>query len=110
MPSTKRKRDYATPTSNDSDVASKFSEPVPQDPVPFTSVPFTVEYTKIGDTKLKKRRSGGKDKIDDNNHTEGKAELGIGDGDAPVTYMILPGSEWEAMKKYKNFIGTTNSH
>ena len=104
MVSQKRKREsYATPTSNDAEESN--ASDMRQETVPVTSSPFTVVYTKPGDVKPKKSRTGIKEKIDYNDHTAAKEEAGVTEVDPPTTYMVLPGALWESMKKYKNFIG-----
>jgi len=64
------------------------------------SIHFQVIYTKGLDVKPTKRKSSSKK--DDN--TAPRQEAGVTAADKPVTYMISPGSKWDAMKKYKNFI------
>lgn len=101
----KRKREfYATPVSNDQDAATSTPD-VLSDTVPVTLSPFTIEYTKPGDTKPKKPRASVKSAINSNDHTTTKQEQGVEATDPPVSYMVMPGSMWESMKKYKNFIG-----
>ncbi|MCJ1478924.1 hypothetical protein MMC13_007608 [Lambiella insularis] len=100
----KRKREaYATPTSNDQDAASSTPE-VPPEAIPVTMSPFTVEYTKLGDTNPQKRRTSVKRVVADKDHTPPKEEQGFEGTDSPVAYMVRPGSLWDSMKKYKNFI------
>ena len=100
MGSQKRKREsYATPTSN-ADAASttpETSQPTPQ----VTNVPFKVEFVKPGEAKSKREKG----KIDYDDHTVAREEAGITVADKPITYIIIPGSVWDSMKKYKNFIG-----
>jgi len=103
MVSNKRKREsYATPTSNDAGEASKTPETSHETPA-FTAPPFKVVYAKPGDLKPKKRKSSGKNRMDD--RTAPKDEAGFMDGDKAVTYMVTPGAQWDGLKKYKNFIG-----
>ena len=105
MVSQKRKREsYATPTSNEAEDRSE-APPMEPETVPLTSSPFTIVYTKPGDVKPKKSRTGARDQIDYNDHTVAKDEAGVAESDPTTTYMVLPGSLWESMKKYKNFIG-----
>ncbi|MCJ1380328.1 hypothetical protein MMC17_003431 [Xylographa soralifera] len=104
MVSQKRKREsYATPTSNEAEDESETPQ-MQLETVPVTSSPFTVVYAKPGDVKPKKNRTGAKDKMDYNDHTAAKDEAGVTESDPAITYMVLPGSLWESMKKYKNFI------
>lgn len=100
MGSTKRKREsYATPSSNDGGETSKTPEPSYEASAP----PFKIIYAKLGDLKPKKRKSSGKNRMDD--HSAPKDEAGFDAADKAVTYMVTPGAMWDGMKKYKNFIG-----
>ena len=105
MVSQKRKREsYATPTSNEAEDLSEAPQ-MELETVPVTSSPFTVVYAKLGDVKPKKSRTGANNKMDYNDHTAAKDEVGMTESDPATTYMVLPGSLWDSMKKYKNFIG-----
>ena len=55
----------------------------------------------VNSTPKSKGKKGAK-KID---YTKPKDEPAIAPEKERVTYTILPGSNWESMKKYKNFIG-----
>ena len=108
MVSNKRKREsYATPTSNDVGEASKTPETSCEAPA-FTVPPFKVVYAKPRDLKPKKHKSSSKNRADD--RTAPKDEAGFTDKDKAVTYMVTPGVQWDALKKYKNFIGKPHSN
>ena len=101
----KRKREsYATPTSNDAEAASNTPE-ISHLTTHVTNVPFKVEFLKPGNVKPKRRRRSGNENVDYTDHTVAREEAGITAADKPITYMIIPGSAWDSMKKYKNFIG-----
>ncbi|MCJ1354639.1 MAG: hypothetical protein MMC33_004628 [Icmadophila ericetorum] len=64
-----------------------------------TTPPFTIEYLRDVNAKPSKKRRGNKD-LD---YSPGLLEQSV-DGTDPVAYTILPGSNWSAMRKYKNFV------
>ena len=101
----KRKRanglvDGGSPPRNAETPASD-SEVTQPAPVTFADHPFRIEYLDSPSSKPKKRR---KSKAQDD-HTPGQLESDVAAGDKPIAYIIRPGSMWEAMKKYRNFIG-----
>ena len=59
---------------------------------------FIVEYLKDLESIPRKK----KDRL---NFTTAKVEGPVSKFDGPVAYTVLPGKAWDAMKKYKNFVG-----
>lgn len=106
MPSQKRKREtYATPSSNgaDSTHETMASEAGPNAP-PTVTAPFSIQYLSTVDSKPKRRRVSGTAKAE-KDFAAGREEAGVGEAAKPVAFTVHPGSSWDSMRKYKNFIG-----
>ena len=105
MAGQKRKRDApSTPqTSKKHAAAGALTPRDTESPGPDSSTtpPFTIEYLRDVNSKPPKKRRGNKE-LD---YTPGLLEQSV-DGTEPVAFTILPGSNWLAMRKYKNFVGT----
>lgn len=95
-PSKRKHAELATPPS---------SEPPPTNGVGSIEVPFSIEYLPhVGAEPRTKKRKG---KAVPDDHTVGKVEPDTAEEGKEVAYVIRPGSSWDAMKKYKNFVGKT---
>ena len=95
-PSKRKHAELATPPS---------SEPPTTNGVGPIEVPYSIEYLPHVGAEPKAKKRKGKAIVDD--RTAGKAEPDTVEEGKEVAYVIRPGSAWDAMKKYKNFVGKT---
>lgn len=69
--------------------------------------PFTIEYVQTHNLSAKaKKRKSHDSEIDS---TSERLEQDVPSKSMEIAYVIRPGSLWEAMKKYRNFVGKLSS-
>ena len=93
-PSKRKHAELATPPS---------SEPPTTNGVGPIEVPFSIEYLPHVGAEPKAKKRKGKATVDD--RTVGKVEPDAVEEGKEIAYVIRPGSLWDSMKKYKNFVG-----
>ena len=104
--SNKRKREsgstFSDPSQQETQSASTGLD-TPR-PAPDTAqVPFAIEILKDTKSKPKKRRVGTKGKPPE--WSDVREEDAIDRVGPRVAYTVCPGGEWDAVKRYKNFVG-----
>ena len=106
MPAQKRKRaSVVTPDTNKSrasralNTPSSTESPLPTDTA--ADIPYIVTLLPDLNATPNNRKKGKKA-----DNTALRLEPAIENAGDPVAYSISPGSSWESMRKYKNFVGT----
>ena len=100
MPPQKRKRSSSEPKEdNGASEAPRSTKGLPDDRIePLFRVEIFKDAKAIQKSKRKRSSKNGE-------WTSPKSEVLLSEKDQRVEYVIVPASNWESMKKYRNFVG-----
>lgn len=66
--------------------------------------PFTIEYVHRPSMTMKAKKKNRKSKSDGSGESPERVEEDVASKDLEVAYIIRPGTLWESMRRYRNFV------